>query len=157
MIIDFENEWKKRTQKIVNSYLNHGLLCKFGDEWYIIWTRKETFLGKTIGQARDTLMEIINQKYQEDRLKIELKQLNDEISSLKIRKQEVESKIAALRCPFAIGDKVVDKNGTLAIVDSIRYSPWGGYRFKVKKIKKDGGLYKYSYDAWVGDEWVKHE
>ena len=67
MIVSFEEAWKKRAQRVVNSWLDGGLLIKWADGWYLVWTRKEKHLGMTIGEAKDTLMEMVNQKYLEEK------------------------------------------------------------------------------------------
>ena len=65
--------------------------------------------------------------------------------------------IADHLCPFEVGEKVIDDDGIMAVVLEIRYHRRSnGYNLFVKKIKKDGSLYKYPTQCYRTEQYKKY-
>jgi hypothetical protein len=74
--------------------------------------------------------------------------------------QEKSQLLAEFLCPFSVDDRVINGDGEEEIIDSI-YSNGlpskycSGYRFKVKKIKKNGEPYSNPTSVWNQDKYTK--
>ena len=89
-----------------------------------------------------------------EELEDDLKKLTSEIRSKQDEAKDIKQSIANIKCPFVVGELVIDKHGCKAIVDRIIYS-YSGYDLKIKKIKKNGEPYKDSNHTYFCDKWEK--
>ena len=71
---------------------------------------------------------------------------------------KIKQSIADYLCPFVVGEKVVNEDGKIVAIESIKYSRWAlcGYNGSIRKFKKDGTPYMYPSDCYRIDEYKKH-
>ena len=79
---------------------------------------------------------------------------------IRVTKDEIARKgqlIADYLCPFDVGEKIISDENLVAVVHEIGYSKWSnGYNLFVKKIKKDGSLYKYPTQCYRTEQYKKY-
>ena len=88
------------------------------------------------------------------------KEIEAHEEAIRITKDEIARKgqlIADYLCPFKVGEKVIDDDGLVAVIHEISYSRWSNnYNFSIKKIKKDGSLYKYPTQCYRTEQYKKY-
>ena len=79
----------------------------------------------------------------------------EKIKKLLKLEYELKRKISILNCPYSIGDIMVNRDGVKAKIVDIQPN-WdiGDYILIIRKIKKDGGLYKSTNKAHPWDKWT---
>lgn len=81
-----------------------------------------------------------------------LKMVDSQILKLRIKKNDIMNDFLSL-LPFQKGDKVKDKNGNIFFIERLKNAMYFGknkidVHFLIRKIKKNGELYKDVNESW---------
>ena len=85
-----------------------------------------------------------------------IKSYRDSIKGYQLAVKETEQKVADFLCPFKVGDRVLNGNGEVEIIDVVYFSEWSkDYGFAVKRIRKDGQPYVYRSSVYDVSKYTK--
>ncbi|NOR64925.1 MAG: hypothetical protein GQ468_02800 [Candidatus Scalindua sp.] len=83
--------------------------------------------------------------------------LGEQMKGLSDRRVATRGKIAAINCPFYVGQKIINKDHVCAQVERIGYSGHDSYHLIVRKLTKSGRLYKTFNKTWRNDLWRAYD
>ena len=88
-----------------------------------------------------------------ERLIIDCRDIEKKILALNVARNFKRQEIAEINCPFVAGNKIINSNKEIVVVNNIFFSSYESYALEAKRIKKNGDLYKGTCGAYLYEKW----